>query len=95
MPLQSAALLGETQRREAAREAASRGRVEARRARLRAAWALIQQRELRVGEPYYGGDAGGGEARRQVEALPQLEPVRGRCLSFFPWAWYRGGSVDC
>jgi hypothetical protein len=79
---QSAALLGEKAKREQTRESARRRRVETRRARLAAAWGLIQQRALRVGEPYYGGDVGGGEARRQVEALPQLEAVR------FCFVWF-------
>lgn len=78
---QSHALLGERAKREQAREAARQSRVEARRGRLRGAWELIQQRKLRVGEPYYGGDAGGGEARRQVEALPTVDPVG--CFGFF------------
>lgn len=69
--------MGQRQQREEAREAARRKRVEGRRARLKEAWALIQQRKLRVGEPYYycnGG--GGGEAVRQVEALPAVDAVR-------------------
>jgi len=58
--------------KETDRIAAREKRKAGRRKGLKEAWAISREREIKLGEPYWNeGGRGGGEARRQVEALPR------------------------
>ena len=60
--------------KETDRIAAREGRKAGRRKGLKEAWAICKERGVKVGEPCWNeGGQGGGEARRQVEALPRRE----------------------